>query len=153
MILSIYIQWPLGYKGAVKSVGETIQFGIRTVGISATSPANPPPPPTMNRLMGRDSNRGRYALLANDWNNNTDLEHAAAAATTTTGGGGGGGVGGDDPCPDKRYIVPVDYLCVIKAKMLAIVVTMCVLMVMTRCVLSLSGDVGGNFRFSGKIPK
>lgn len=51
----------------------------------------------MNRLIGRDgSKRGRYALLANDWNNNSNNDDE-----------GGGGVGDSvdgNPRPDKRYI-------------------------------------------------
>lgn len=48
----------------------------------------------MNRLIGRDgSKRGRYALLANDWNNNSNID-----------GGGVGDCVDGDPRPDKRYI-------------------------------------------------
>lgn len=53
----------------------------------------------MNRLMGRDgSKRGRYSLLANDWNSSSNNNND----------GVGGGGAGDDPSPDKRYTQPVE---------------------------------------------
>lgn len=65
----------------------------------------------MNRLIGRDSNRGKYALLlANDWNNNTDSEQVVVhnnANNNEDGWAAGDNVGHVDPSPDKRYIAAV----------------------------------------------
>lgn len=55
---------------------------------------------TMNRLIGRESNRGRYSLLANDWNNNAESDQ----------------VSNDDPRPDKRYL----YNCIIVERRLSL---------------------------------
>ena len=89
------------WVGGIKSgcqVAESVQLGIRTA--TRGSFLYHCAVATMNRLMKRDSTRGRYALLANDWNNNTDLENGVAEG----GEGGAHGTTTGDPRPDKRYI-------------------------------------------------
>lgn len=78
---------------------------------------------TMNRLIKRDSNRGRYALLDNDWNNNRDLEHASRGSGAMSGAG-------DDPRLDKRYIAGGGVL-LIRPKVLAIGGIMVMMMMIT----------------------